>query len=271
MSLKEFRGRINSVGSIMQITSAMKMVSASKLKKTRDTIYQIDIYIINMIKMWSIVYIKNIATYLHPLKKRPILIIIIGSNSGLCGGFNITLFRKILNNYSKYSSHLITIGKKIKDLLSDKYHIYIDYSIILDNICYNSVSRVCEMFIYDFFNGSFHSIHLIYNRFKTNSSFQEVISEKILPIKMPYFRRKASCYLFEPAKNYIIYEIITKNIKTHIYRAILASYLIEQSSRLKAMHQATDNASKLKRSLLLTYNKARQTVITKEILEIMSG
>ena len=268
MSLKEIRVRIHSVGSIMQITSAMKMVSASKLKKTRDAIYHLDIYIIKMIKIWSII---SISTYLHSFEKRPILIIIIGSNRGLCGGFNAAIFRQILFNYSKYSSHLISIGKKVKDFLSKRFHIYRDHSIILDNICYNNISKVCEMFIYDFLKGSFHSVHLIYNRFKTNSSIQEVISEKILPLKRPSFNRNESRYLFEPAKNYIIYEIITKNIKTHLCKAILASYVAEQGSRMKAMLQSTDNASKLKRSLLLTYNKARQSAITKEILEIMSG
>lgn len=271
MSLKEIRGRIHSVGSIMQITSAMKMVSASKLKKTRDVIYQIDKYIINMIKIWSVVI--RITTFLNflPFEKRPILIIIIGSNRGLCGGFNVSIFKQIVNNYCKYSTHLITIGKKIKDLLSNRFHIYKDYSNLLDNICYNKISKFCERLIYDFLKGNFHSVHLIYNSFKKNTSLQVVISEKIFPIKKPPFYRKESNFLFEPSKKYIIHEIITKNIKTHLCKAILASYITEQGSRMKAMHQSTDNASKLKKKLLFTYNKARQTAITKEILEIMSG
>lgn len=273
MSLKEIRGRIHSVGSIMQITSAMKMVSASKLKKTRDAVYHLDIYIKNMIKIWSKVSVRSdsISTYLQTFEKRPILIIVIGSNRGLCGGFNATIFRKIINNYSKNSSHLLTIGKKVRDLLINRFHVYQDHSSLLDDICYKNVSRVCDMFIYDFLNGSFHSVHLIYNRLKT--SVQELISEKILPIRIPsiYGNREESRYLFSPSKNYMIYDIITKNIKTHICKAILYSYVAEQGARMKAMHKATDNASKLKKSLLLTYNKARQTAITKEILEIMSG
>lgn len=271
MSLKEIRGRIHSVGSIIHITSAMKMVSAAKMKKTRDAILYMDNYIINMIKIWSLVYINSVHTYFHTFEKKPILVIIIGSNRGLCGGFNITIFRQILNNYSKYSSHLITIGKKVKDLLINRFHVYNDHSYLLENICYNNISRVCDMFIYDFLKGSFHSIHLIYNRFKKNTSVQELISEKILPIKITSINKKESRYLFEPSKKYIIYDIITKNIKTHLCKAILASYVAELGSRMKAMHQSQDNASKLKKSLLLIYNKARQTAITKEILEIMSG
>lgn len=270
MSLKEIRDRIHSVGSIITITSAMKMVSASKMKKTRDAISQLDHYIINLMKIWSIVYINSVP-FFQTGEKKPILVIIIGSNRGLCGGFNITIFRQILNNYSKYSSHLITIGKKVKDLLINRFHVYNDHSSLLERIYYNNISRVCDMFIYDFLKGNFHSIHLIYNRFKKNSSVQELISEKILPIRMASINRKESHYLFEPSKIYIIYDIITKNIKTHLSKAILASYVAEQGSRMKAMHQSTDNASKLKNSLLLIYNKARQTAITKEILEIMSG
>lgn len=258
----------------MQITSAMKMVSASKLKKTRDVIYQYDKYIINMIKIWSIVI--SLSTYLHSLpfwsfEKRPILIIIIGSNRGLCGSFNTSIFKQIINNYCKYSSHFITIGKKVKDLLSNRFHVYKDYSNLLENICYNNISKFCDRLIYDFLKGSFHSIHLIYNRFKANTSIQELISEKILPIKTPFLSIKESNYLLDKSKNYIVYDFITKNIKTHLCKAILASYVAEQGSRMKAMHQSTDNASKLKKSILLTYNKARQTSITKEILEIMSG
>lgn len=259
----------------MQITSAMKMVSASKLKKTRDAIYHLNIYIKNMIKIWGLVLssinISNICRYLHPFKKRPILIIIIGSNKGLCGAFNVILFRQIINNYSKYSSHLITIGKKVKDLLNNRFNIFKDHSYILDNLCYKNISKVCDMFIYAFLKGNFHSVHLIYNRIKTNTSVQDLISEKILPIIIPPFYREESHYLFEPSKKYIIYELITKNIKIHLWKAILASYIAEQSYRMKAMHQSTDNASRLKKSLLLFYNKARQTAITKEILEIMSG
>lgn len=271
MSLKEIRGRIHSIGSIIKITSAMKVVSASKMKKTRDAIYKLDHYIINLIKIWSIVSINSGLTYYHTFEKKPILVIIIGSNRGLCGVFNITIFRQILNNYSKYSSHLITIGKKVKDLLINRFHVYKDQSSLLENICYNNISRVCDLFIYDFLKGSFHSIHLIYNRFKKKTSVQELISEKILPIRMASINRKESRYLFEPSKKEIISDIITKNIKTHLCKAILASYVAEQGSRLKAMHQSTDNASKLKKSLLLIYHKARQTAITKEILEIMSG
>lgn len=271
MSLKEIRGRIHSVGSIIHITSAMKMVSAAKMKKARDAIYNLDNYIINMIKIWSLVYINSVLTYFHTFEKKPILVIIIGSNRGLCGGFNIAIIIQILNNYSKYSSHLIVIGKKVKDLLINRFHIYNDHSNLLENICYNNISIVCDMFIYDFLKGSFHSIHLIYNRFKKNSSVQELISEKILPIRMASINKKESRYLFEPSKKDIIYDIITKNIKTHLCKAILASCAAEQASRVKAMHQSTDNASKLKKSLLLIYNKARQTAITKEILEIMSG
>lgn len=271
MSLKEIRGRIHSVGAIMQITSAMKMVSASKLKKTKNILSHIEKYIINIIKIWSLVLDRVNVLHSLPFERRPILIIIIGSNRGLCGGFNAYILKKIMNNYCKYSSHLITIGKKVKVLLSNIFHIYKDYSNLLDNIYYNNISNVCEMFIYDFLKGSFHSVHLIYNRFKKKSSIQELISEKILPIKMQPLYRKKSNYLFEPLKNNIIYDIITKNIQTHLCKAILASYVSEQGSRMKAMHQSTDNASKLKNSLFITYNKARQTAITKEILEIMSG
>lgn len=271
MSLKEIRGRIHSVGSIIHITSAMKMVSAAKMKKAKDAIYNMDNYIRNMIKIWSLVYFNSVLTDFHPFEKKPILVIIIGSNRGLCGGFNIAIFIQILNNYSKYSSHLIVIGKKVKDLLINRFHIYNDHSNLLENICYYNISIVCDMFIYDFLKGSFHSIHLIYNRFKKNSSVQELISEKILPIRMASINKKESRYLFEPSKKDLISDIITKNIKTHLCKAILCSYEAEQGSRMKAMHQSTDNASKLKKSLLLIYNKARQTAITKEILEIMSG
>lgn len=260
----------------MKITSAMKMVSASKLKKTRDAIYQLNIYIKNIIKIWGLlissITISSIKryNYFNHFEKRPILIIIIGSNRGLCGGFNTIIFRQILNNFSKYSSHLITIGKKIKDLLINRFHIVKDYSSILDDICYFNISKICDIFIYDFLKGNFHSVHLIYNSLKKNSSVQYLISEKILPLKIPPIYRVESHYLFETSKKSLISEIITKNIQIHLCKAILASYVAEQSSRMKAMHQSTDNASSIKKFLLLTYNKARQTTITKEIFEIMS-
>ena len=276
-NLKEIRNRISSVSSTMQITSAMKMVSAAKLKKAQDAITAMRPYSDKLTQMLvnlsSSVDFENV--YLSPRKVKNKLIVCVTSNRGLCGAFNSNVIKKcteIANSYDESVSFLC-IGKKGADILSKNYNVVQTNNEIFDDLTFENISTIAEKLMSMFLNKEFDSIQIVYNKFK-NAATQIVIQEQYLPIEnnnSENDQKESSDYIFEPSQVEIISELIPKSLKTQLYKSIRDSYASEHGARMTAMHKATDNATELRDQLKLTYNKARQAAITNEILEIVGG
>ena len=277
--LKEIRNRISSVSSTMQITNAMKMVSAAKLKKAQDSISATLPYSNKLSEL-----IKNISSSTdsddtNPLfeKREPknLLIIAITSNKGLCGGFNSNIIKEVNNIKSTSASKrvdLLTIGKKGDDILSKKFEVISSHNDVYDNFNYSNIKEIAETVMQKFSNKEYDEVRLVYNHFK-NAATQIVTKEKYLPIEESADENNSVSgdYIFEPNRAKILNELIPKSLSIQLFKAISDSIAGEHGARMTAMHKATDNASELRDQLKLTYNKARQTAITNEILEIVGG
>lgn len=278
-NLKEIRNRISSIGSTMQITSAMKMVSAAKLKKAQDAITAMRPYSSKLTEL-----LQNLSAtldsdaggaYSKQREVSKVLLVVITSNRGLCGGFNSSVIKEvtqnILSNYQDVDVDLLTIGKKGNDILSKSYPVIDARNDIFDNLTFDNVAEVAEKIMDLYVNGTYDKIEIIYNRFK-NAATQIPQVEQFLPIKPVEGDTSSSAdYIFEPSKEKIVLELIPKSLKTQLYKAVRDSFAAEHGARMTAMHKATDNATELRDELLLTYNKARQAAITNEILEIVGG
>ena len=276
-NLKEIRNRISSVSSTMQITSAMKMVSAAKLKKAQDAITAMRPYSDKLTQMLvnlsSSVDFENV--YLSPRKVKNKLIVCVTSNRGLCGAFNSNVIKKCteIANSSDESVSFLCIGKKGADILSKNYNVVQTNNEIFDDLTFENISAIAEKLMSMFLNKDFDSVQIVYNKFK-NAATQIVIQEQYLPIEnndSENDQKESSDYIFEPSQVEIISELIPKSLKTQLYKSIRDSYASEHGARMTAMHKATDNATELRDQLKLTYNKARQAAITNEILEIVGG
>ena len=276
-NLKEIRNRISSVSSTMQITSAMKMVSAAKLKKAQDAITAMRPYSDKLTQMLvnlsSSVDFENV--YLSPRKVKNKLIVCITSNRGLCGAFNSNVIKKCLEiaNSSDENVSFLCIGKKGGDILSKNYKVVQSNNEVFDDLTFEKISEIAEKLMSMFLNKEFDSVQIVYNKFK-NAATQIVIQEQYLPIEnndSENNQKESSDYIFEPSQIEIISELIPKSLKTQLYKSIRDSYASEHGARMTAMHKATDNATELRDQLKLTYNKARQAAITNEILEIVGG
>ena len=276
-NLKEIRIRIGSVSSTMQITSAMKMVSAAKLKKAQDAITAMRPYSNKLSElMKSLSGSSGDKLYSQKREIKNVLVIAISSNRGLCGAFNANIFKEITNFKSKdefknTNIDFLTIGKKINDSLSKNENVIQNDSELFDNLNYENVSLIAEKLMSLFLDQNYDHIELIYNSFK-NAATQIIKSEQFLPI--PLNESKTSDrldYIFEPSQDSIISSLIPKSLKMQLFKAIRDSFASEHGARMTAMHKATDNASELRDELKLTYNKARQASITNEILEIVGG
>ena len=276
-NLKEIRNRISSVSSTMQITSAMKMVSAAKLKKAQDAITAMRPYSDKLTQMLvnlsSSVDFENV--YLSPRKVKNKLVVCVTSNRGLCGAFNSNVIKKCteIANSSDESVSFLCIGKKGADILSKKYNVFQTNNEIFDDLTFENISAIAEKLMSMFLNKEFDSVQIVYNKFK-NAATQIVIQEQYLPIEnndSENDQKESSDYIFEPSQVEIISELIPKSLKTQLYKSIRDSYASEHGARMTAMHKATDNATELRDQLKLTYNKARQAAITNEILEIVGG
>ena len=278
-NLKEIRNRISSIGSTMKITSAMKMVSAAKLKKAQDAIVQMRPYSNKLTEL-----LQNLSAtldgddggvYTQQREINKVLIVTITSNRGLCGGFNSSVIKEASriakNKYSGKDVSMLTIGKKGNDILSKTFSIYNFESDLFDDLTFENTTPFAEDLMEQFANGNFDQIDLVYNRFK-NAATQIVTQEQYLPI-IPAEETDDSDadYIFEPNKTEIVKGLIPKALKMQLYKAIRDSYASEHGARMTAMHKATDNATELRDDLLLVYNKARQASITNEILEIVGG
>lgn len=278
-NLKEIRNRITSVSSTMQITSAMKMVSAAKLKKAQDAITAMRPYaqkLTQLLQDLSASMEGDVAGKFS--EERPVnnaLIVVITSNRGLCGAFNTNVLKetKVLANtkYAGKKVDYLTIGKKANDLLRKNGTVIQNDSAIYDELTYENVAEVAEYLIQLFVDQKYDSIEIVYNQFK-NAATQLVMAEQFLPIVAEQTDVKVDTdYIFEPSKEEIVLELIPRMLKTQLYKAVRDSFAAEHGARMTAMHKATDNATELRDQLKLTYNKARQAAITNEILEIVGG
>lgn len=283
-NLKEIRTRITSVTSTRQITNAMKMVAASKLRKAQDSIIQLRPYankfheILEHISSISNSDFENV--YATEDKDPKILVILISSNKGLCGPFNSNIVKKIIelkeNQYSEQlrrgKLHFMSIGKKAADILeTKKVHIVERYDNLFNDLSFENVNKHAEKFMQFFLQKEYDQIDIVYNQFK-NAAVQILKHEQFLPIVSHESPESLiHDYIFEPSKEYIIENLIPDSLKLHLYQAVLDSNAAEQGARMTAMHQATDNASEMIKNLTLSYNKARQAAITNEILEITAG
>lgn len=278
-NLKEIRNRIASVSSTMQITSAMKMVSAAKLKKAQDAITAMRPYSDKLTELIQNLSgsidgdIPNPYTQQRPVKK--VLLIAITSNRGLCGGFNSNII-KAVNQYiaqnPQQEIELITLGKKGDDILSKSVSIQTNNNAIFDDLTFGNTSAIAQGFMDAFANNTYDKVDVIYNRFK-NAATQIVTTETLLPIVADVQQDSSSGmdYIFEPTQEEIVNELLPKSIKMQLFKALRDSFASEHGARMTAMHKATDNATELRDQLKLTYNKARQAAITNEILEIVGG
>jgi len=287
-SLKEIRERKVSVASTMQITNAMKMVSAAKLKKAQDAIVQFRPYAEKMQEILASVgdSLKDDEDnqYAAQRDKERILMVLISSNRGLCGAFNSNAIKatitRALTTYDQQMManqvDFIALGKKGADFLKKKgYNVIFDGSEIFDNLTFDRVAELGNMIMGLFLDEKYDHVDVIYNKFK-NAGTQILTEEQFLPIKVDDLSEESGPaanvdYIFEPSKEYIVEELIPRSLKLQFYKAILDSHASEHGARMTAMHKATDNATELLKELSLQFNKARQAAITNEILEIVGG
>ena len=279
-NLKEIRNRIASVGSTMQITSAMKMVSAAKLKKAQDAITAMRPYSEKLTEL-----LQNLSAsldsdtgskYSDQRKVNNVLVVAITSNRGLAGAFNSNIFKHAKDlaatTYEGKKVDFFTIGKKGNDILKKTGNVIENNNAIFDELTFNTTSVIAEKLMDLFANGSYDKIVIVYNNFK-NAATQFVLTEQFLPILPPKASEtnKTPDYIFEPSKAEIVEELIPKSLKTQLFKSLRDSVASEHGARMTAMHKATDNATELRDALKLQYNKARQASITNEILEIVGG
>lgn len=284
-NLKEVRNRIGSVQSTMQITSAMKMVSAAKLRRAQDAVQRLRPYASKLQEILGNLsgsLDSDEGVYAQDREVKNVLIVPITSNRGLCGSFNATVIRDTNNLIKEHQGKNITvlaIGKKADDFFKKT-----EYNIkgttlpgklnaLYDNLDWDHVAPVAQKIMDAFAKKQFDRVYVIYNAFK-NAAVQELRREQFLPIapiESSTDTSAASDYIFEPGKSEIVTELVPKSLKTQFYAALLDSYAAEHGARMTAMHKATDNAGDLLDALKLSYNKARQAAITGEILEIVGG
>ncbi|WP_299259001.1 ATP synthase F1 subunit gamma [uncultured Aquimarina sp.] len=279
-NLKELRSRITSVSSTMQITSAMKMVSAAKLNKAQMAITAMRPYADKLTELLQSLSASlegdSASSYADQREVNKVLVVAIASNRGLAGAFNTNIIkasRELYNNvYEGKQVDFITIGKKVNDIVSKTHTIVANKSEVFDHLTFANVADIAEELMELFMDGSYDKIVVVYNKFK-NAATQIVTTEQFLPIK-PIEGGEANAnldYIFEPSKEEIVEQLIPKSLKTQLYKAIRDSFASEHGARMTAMHKATDNATELRDALKLQYNKARQASITNEILEIVGG
>jgi F-type H+-transporting ATPase subunit gamma len=286
-NLKAIRSRVNSVKSTKQITSAMKMVSAAKLRKAQDKIvrlrpYANKLYEIQMDLSRSLAdsEVENIYGKISQPEK--VLLIVVTSNSGLCGAFNanvikearILISEKYNEQFKSGNLKLLTIGKKGFDFFrKQSLDMLPEQNNLLNELSFENVAEVAEQVMNSFVAGEFDRVELIYNQFK-NAAVQILKTEQFLPVETAVPGEATTSpvdYIYEPDKLEIINELIPKSLKIQFYKAVLNSFVAEHGARMTAMHMATDNATTMIEELTLMLNKARQATITNQILEVVSG
>jgi len=285
-NLKEVRNRIASVSSTQQITKAMKMVSAAKLKRATNAIVQLRPYankLKDLLANLSASLEDGSSPFLQQREPVKILVVVVTSNRGLAGAFNANAI-KTANNLiaEKYNAQLkagnvsiVAIGKK-----SQEYYQRRNYNVIGNNndvyldLNFINVSKITESIMQGFLKGEYDRVELVYNHFR-NAAMQFLITEQLLPVpkaeKAENSKAMQVDYILEPSQEEIVAQLIPKNIKIQLYRAVLDSNASEHGARMTAMDKATENAGDLLKALKLAYNQARQAAITTELTEIVSG
>ena len=284
-NLKEVRNRIVSVTSTQQITKAMKMVSAAKLKRATSAIIQLRPYANKMrdiLANLSASLEESNSPFIQEREPNKVLIITISSNRGLAGAFNMNVIKTANNLISeKYSEqfrkgnvHIVAIGKKVQDFYEKrKYHVIGNNNELYSDLTFENASKITEAIMAGFAKGEYDRVELVYNLFK-NAAVQILTTEQLLPVpKAAPLTASASQtdYILEPSQEEIVEQLIPKSIKTQVYKAILDSHASEHGARMTAMDKATENAGDLLKALKLSYNQARQAAITTELTEIVSG
>lgn len=285
-NLKEIKNRITSIASTMQITSAMKMVSAAKLRRAQDAITQMRPYAEKLKEiLGSVSGTLDLSEnpYAQEREVNKVLIIAISSNRGLCGGFNNNITKRVnhllKNDFEGKNVSVLTVGKKVNDVFKNTKLNLRPAALgqaeeMFNDLSFERAAEHAEFAMHGFLNGDFDKVVVVYNSF-VNAAVQEVMAEQMLPIVAASndeeTAAKVTDYLFEPSKMEIVADLIPKTLKLQLFKALLDSHASEHGARMTAMHKATDNASELKRNLTLEYNKARQAAITNEILEIVGG
>jgi len=279
-NLKEIRNRITSVSSTRQITSAMKMVSASKLKRAQEAAFSLRPYADKLQEI-----IQNVSksidedaqsVFSTKRKVEKVLIIAISSNRGLCGAFNANVGKKINEiveyRYGNVSVEILAIGKKINDFAIKTYPVVANHSELFEDLTFENTAKIAQWTMDAFTNGDYDRIDVVYNKFK-NAASQILMDEQLLPIVTTTESESESNsdYIFEPDMERIITDLLPTLLKVQLHKSVLDSNAAEHGARMTSMHKATDNASDLIDELTLTYNKARQASITNEILEIVGG
>lgn len=279
-NLKEIRNRISSVGSTMQITSAMKMVSAAKLKKAQDAIVAMRPYAETLSAL-----LQNLSAALDGEANSPfteqrtvkkVLAVVITSNRGLAGAFNTNVVKeakRVVEQFPQAQVDFFTLGKKGNDAFKKSGKVIFNDNTIFDDLNFEANAALAAQLMDKFKAGEYDKIVLIYNKFK-NAATQIVMNENFLPLEPQAQEGEAAAntdFIFEPSQEEIVAELIPKSLKTQLFKALRDSVASEHGARMTAMHKATDNAKELKNNLTLEYNKARQAAITNEILEIVGG
>lgn len=274
-NLKEIRNRISSVSSTMQITSAMKMVSAAKLKKAQDAITAMRPYAAKLTELLQ--NLSGAAQDTNPYTKtrnvKRVLYVAITSNRGLCGGFNSNIIKEVKAraNGNQTEIAVFTIGKKGNDILSKEFDVVGHNTEVFDDLSFANAAELAQQLMDGFVAEEYDEVHLVYNRFK-NAATQLVTVEPFLPLVADASETQTEAdYIYEPGQEEIFNTLLPKALKMQLFKALRDSFASEHGARMTAMHKATDNATDLRNQLKLTYNKARQAAITNEILEIVGG
>ena len=282
-NLKEVRIRIASVNSTQQITKAMKMVSAAKLKRATDAIVQMRPYankLKDILANLTASLEGNESPYTQQREIKNVLLVVVTSNRGLAGAFNANVIKAanllVANKYDAQKRdgnlQIIAIGKKAQDYFTrNKFNVIGNNNEVFNHLNFDEANKIAEEVMSGFVAGKWDKVEVVYNQFK-NAATQEIMTEQFLPIEPLEGDTNANLdYIFEPSKEEIVETLIPKSLKTQLYKSIRDSFASEHGARMTAMHKATDNATELRDQLKLTYNKARQASITNEILEIVGG
>ena len=285
-NLKEVRNRIASVSSTQQITKAMKMVAAAKLKRATNAIVQLRPYANKLRDILANVSssVEGVSSpYTAERNANHVLVVVITSNRGLAGAFNANAIKAATQLINiKYAAQrdagqvkIMAIGKRGHDHFTRRgFEVLANYNEVFSDLSFENVSKITDTIMSGFVEGEFDRVELVYNQFK-NAAMQILTTEQLLPLVPPVTEEndaeQFADYIIEPSKETIIQELIPKAVKTQLYKAVLDSNASEHGARMTAMDKATDNAGELLKELKLSYNQARQAAITTELTEIVSG
>ncbi len=278
-NLKDLRTRITSVSSTMQITSAMKMVSAAKLKRAQDAIVQMRPYsqkLTHIMGNVSSVVDSSENLFFKKRKENRVLILSLTANRGLCGAFNSSVIKKSIALSQKLEKQglevkFFAIGKKSRDLLSKTGKVEGENIDVVNGVTFEGAEAIAQIAMENYLSGKYDKVIMVYNQFR-NAAVQILQEEQLLPfVEAPKENNEVADYIYEPDQQKLLDELIPLSIKTQVYKALLDSQASEHGARMTSMHKATDNATNMRDDLKLKYNKARQATITNEILEIVGG